>query len=66
VQDGLQVAPPRGELLESKLEPLTDHLLVSAIGDFELAEGAFEFPLRDCEMLPRFRDAPLKLRTEFG
>jgi hypothetical protein len=66
VQDGLQVAPPRGELLESNLEPITDHLLVSALGDLELAKGRIELPLRDREILPRFRDTALKLRTEFG
>jgi hypothetical protein len=66
LQDELQVVLPRGELRESSLEPRADHLLVSAIRDLELAEGRFQLPLRDRKMFPRFRDAPLKLRTEFG
>jgi hypothetical protein len=66
LQDGLQLVLPRGDLLESNLEPLTDHLLVSAVGDLEFAKGCFQLPLRDREMFPRFRDALLKLRAEFG
>jgi hypothetical protein len=59
------VAPSRGKLLECNLEPLADHPLVCALLDLEVVEGRFQLPLRDREMLLRFLDASLKLRTDF-
>jgi hypothetical protein len=47
LQNLFQVSPARAELIESKLEPMADHLLVSAIRGVEVAEGRLQFSLRD-------------------